>query len=73
MSTKDITVNGNIFQCPTDWNVDQAEATIRSYYGIRFGRIEHNGISTVLATTLISTFTGNLVYVGLSNNLQVPK
>ncbi len=52
-----------IFQCPTVWNVDQAKGRIRSRYGIRGGGIEHNGVP-VLGTALISSFTGNLVFVG---------
>ena len=63
MPTKDINVHGNVFPCPTDWTVEEAEARIRSSYGIQFGGIEHNGIS-VLGTSLISSFTGNLDFVG---------
>ena len=63
MSTKDINVHGNVFPCPIDWTVEEARARIRSSYGLQGGRIDHNGIP-VLGTCLISSFTGNLDFVG---------
>ncbi len=63
MSTKDINVHGNVFPCPTDWTVEEARARIRSSYGLQGGGIDHNRIP-VLGTSLISSFTGNLDFVG---------
>ncbi len=70
-STKGITVDGNIYQCPTDWTVEQAEGSIRHRYGLQGGEIEHDNLA-VLGTTLISTFTGNLVFVGGHSSIQPP-
>ncbi len=64
-------MDGNIYQCPTEWTVEQAEGSIRSRYGLQGGEIEHDNVA-VLGTTLISTFTGNLVFVGNQSIQQPP-
>ncbi len=44
MATKDITVNGEVFLCPTDWTVDEAKAKIRSVYLLAGGGLRANGV-----------------------------
>ena len=63
MATKDITVNGEVFRCPVDWTVEETIRRIRSRYVLQGGGIDHNNVP-VLATDLVSSFTGTLVFVG---------
>lgn len=63
METKNIDVNGEVFPCPIEWTVDQAEARIKSFYSFSRGGIRQNNVS-VLGNWLIGSLTGNLVYVG---------
>ena len=56
-------MNGEDFNCPKEWNVEKAEARIRTRYGLQFGGIEANGVA-VLSTSLISSLAGDLAFVG---------
>lgn len=65
-TTKNIDVNGKFFRCPIDWTVEQGEQRIRSFYGLKNGGIEHDGVP-VLGTVLIGTLAGSLAFVGGSS------
>ena len=63
METKDINVNGQVFRCPIEWTVEEAESKIRSRYGLQIGGIEEDGIP-VLGTARIKDVAGPLTFVG---------
>eukprot|EP01031_Cornospumella_fuschlensis_P030373 gene30373-36700_t len=70
MGTKNISVNGTVFSCPVGWTVDQAEARIRSRFGLQFGGLEADSIPQ-LGDNLISNITGTLAFAG-GQPVQVP-
>ena len=63
MATKDITVNGEVFPCPNDWTVDQAETRIRSFYVLAGGGLREGGVP-LLGTQRIGDTVGALSFVG---------
>lgn len=63
METKGISVNGDVFRCPLDWIVKEAEERIRSRFVLQGGRIEENGIP-LKETDVIGNAIGSLAFVG---------
>ena len=63
MAAKDITVNGEVFPCPTDWTVDEAEPRIRSFYVLAGGGLRADGLP-LLGTKRIGDTVGALSFVG---------
>ena len=63
MATKSIIVGTQIFPCPIGWTVNQARDEIRSRFGLQNGGLDENGIP-VLGSAMISSFRGNLTFVG---------
>jgi hypothetical protein len=64
MAKRNISVNGQNFPCPVGATVDQAEARIRSRYGLLYGGLEDQNGALMDGTVLIGATTGPLSFVG---------
>jgi hypothetical protein len=60
MATKNITVNGEVFRCPIDWTVDQAESKIRSAYLLagypHIGYLQEGGVPLLGTQRMLEPF-----------------